>query len=160
MSRKRDRLKRKFNKSGNHNILARYKFFRNNVNNLKRHAKEQFYNNLEFSISDFHSNDRKQFWKVVRHFVKGNSSSSSIPPLNSYPVTGQNDFCFSTEDKAELLYPRHTKYVGVYSFRFSVRPFVRSFVRTYVRSFVRSSFRHRVKVFALKFIRPHILKTL
>ena len=46
---------------------------------------------------------KKQFWKVVRHFVKGNSSSSSIPPLNSYPVTGQNDFCFSTEDKAELL---------------------------------------------------------
>ena len=35
-------------------------------------------------------------------------------------------------------------------------PFVRSFVRT----FVRSSFRHRVKVFALKFIRPQILKTL
>ena len=33
------------------------------------------------------------------------------------------------------LYPRHTKYVGVYSFRFSVRPFV----RTYVRSFVRFS---------------------
>ena len=83
--------------------MARYKFFRNKVNNLKRHAKEQFYNNLEFSISDFHSNDRKQFWKVVRHFVKGNSSSSSIPPLNSYPVTGQNDFCFSIEDKTELL---------------------------------------------------------
>ena len=59
-----------------------------------------------------------------------------------------------------LLYPRHTKYVGVYSFRFSVRPFVRTFVRSYVRSFVCSSFRHRVKVFALKFIRPHILKTL
>ena len=52
------------------------------------------------------------------------------------------------------LYPRHTKYVGVYSFRFSVRLFVRSFVR----SFLRSSFHHRVKVFALKFIRPHILK--
>ena len=34
------------------------------------------------------------------------------------------------------------------------------FVRSYVRSFVRSSFRHRVKVFALKFIRPHIFKTL
>ena len=62
------------------------------------------------------------------------------------------------------LYPRHTKYVGVYSFRFSVRPFVcsyvRSFVCSYVCSFVRSSFHHRVKVFVLKFIRPHILKTL
>ena len=41
-----------------------------------------------------------------------------------------------------------------------VRTYVRWFVRSYVRSFVRSSFRHRVKVFALKFIRPHILKTL
>ena len=43
-------------------------------------------------------------------------------------------------------------------------PFARLFVRTYVSSFVcpcvGSSFRHRVKVFALKFIRPHILKTL
>ena len=59
-----------------------------------------------------------------------------------------------------LLYPRHTKYVGVYSFRFSVRPFVRSYVRSFIRSFIRMSFHHRVKVFALKFIRPHILKIL
>ena len=42
MSRKRDRLKRKFNKTGNQNILTRYIFFRNKVNNLKSHAKEQF----------------------------------------------------------------------------------------------------------------------
>ena len=60
MSRKRDRLKRKFNKTGNQNILTRYKFFRNKVNNLECHAKEQFYNNLELSFSDFHSNDKKQ----------------------------------------------------------------------------------------------------
>ena len=39
-------------------------------------------------------------------------------------------------------------------------PFVRSYVRSIVRSFVHSSFRHRVKVFVLKFIRPHILKIL
>ena len=58
---------------------------------------------MELSISDFHSNDKKQFWKVIRHFVKGNCTSSSIPPLNSFPVTGQNEFCFSSEDKAELL---------------------------------------------------------
>ena len=111
--------------------------------------------------------------------------------------------------------------MGVYSFRFSVRPFIRSYVCSFVRSFVRSFVfpsqgqrfcikvyktsyfedplmdfirilhvdryrskvfistiptpgvtlgsrsRHsnfhkkvRVKVFALKFIRPHILKTL
>ena len=40
-------------------------------------------------------------------------------------------------------------------------PFVRSFIRTYVRSYVRSFvFPSQVTVFALKFIRPHILKTL
>ena len=44
-----------------------------------------------------------------------------------------------------MLYPRHTKYVGIYNFRFSVR----SFVRTFVRSFV---FLHRVKDFAQKFM--------
>ena len=60
-----------------------------------------------------------------------------------------------------LLYPRHTKYVGYIVFAFPfVRSFVRTYVHSYVRSYVRSSFRHRVKVFALKFIRPHILKTL
>ena len=60
-----------------------------------------------------------------------------------------------------FLYPRHTKYVGVYSFRFSVHPFVRTYVRLYVRSFVCSFvFLSQGKVFALKFIRPHILKTL
>ena len=34
--------------------------------------------------------------------------------------------------RARLLYPRHTRYVGVYSFRFSVRSYVRSFVRSFV----------------------------
>ena len=38
-----------------------------------------------------------------------------------------------------LLYPRYTKYVGVYSFRFSVRPFVPTYVRSFVRLFVRLS---------------------
>ena len=58
---------------------------------------------MELSFSDFHSNDKEQFWKVVRHFVKSNSTSSSLPPLNSFSVTGQNDFCFSSEEKVDLL---------------------------------------------------------
>ena len=64
-----------------------------------------------------------------------------------------------------IFIPRHTKYVGyiVFAFPFvcsSVHMYIRLFIRTFVRSCVRSSSRHRVKVFALKFIRPHILKTL
>ena len=71
-----------------------YKFLRNKVNKLKKHAKEQFYNNLDISISDFHSNDKKQFWKVVRYFVKSNNNSTAVPPLNSFSVTGQETFVF------------------------------------------------------------------
>ena len=37
------------------------------------------------------------------------------------------------------LYPRHTKYVGVYSFRFFIRSYIRSFVRPTVGPFVRLS---------------------
>ena len=80
LSRKRDRLKRKFKKSSNLNILARYKFYRNKVNNLKRHAKEQFYNNLELSISDFHSNDKKQFGRLYATLLK-----AIVPLLPFHP---------------------------------------------------------------------------
>ena len=79
--------------------------FRNKVNNLQRHTKKQFYSNLE-SISDCQSNDKKKKkkkWKVVRHFIKSKCASSSISPLNIFPDTDQNEFCFSSKDKVELV---------------------------------------------------------
>ena len=45
-SRKRDRMKKSALKSGNPNDWNKYKYDRNKVNNLKKHAKESFYNNL------------------------------------------------------------------------------------------------------------------
>ena len=45
----------------------------------------------------------RQFWKIVRHLTKSNNNSSSIPPFNSFSVTGQNNYCFSLEEKADLL---------------------------------------------------------
>ena len=80
-SRIRDRLKQKSIKTGSSNDLTNYKHIRNKVNNLKKHAKEKFYNNLEISSSDFHTNDKKKIWQVIRHFVKNNNSSGNIPPL-------------------------------------------------------------------------------
>ena len=44
-SRKRDRMKKSALKSGNPNDWNKYKYYRNKVNNLKKHAKESFYNN-------------------------------------------------------------------------------------------------------------------
>ena len=56
----------------------------------------------------------------------------------------ENLFFTSSPEPKGLLYPRHMKYVGVYSFRFSVCSFVHTYVHWYfclfVRSFVHLSF--------------------
>ena len=49
-SRKLDRLKSKAIKSSSLSDWNKYKTIRNKVNNLKTHAKETFYNNLELSL--------------------------------------------------------------------------------------------------------------
>ena len=54
---KRDRVKRKLTKSCSNVLREQYKHLRNKVNNLKKHAKEKFYNNLESSITDFYSKE-------------------------------------------------------------------------------------------------------
>ena len=58
------------------------------MNNLKKQAKELFYSNLEDDLTDTMSNNKQDFWKIVRHFVKENKSSGSIPPL---VITNEND---------------------------------------------------------------------
>ena len=61
----RDRLKKKARNSGTSDTWNKYKYIRNKVNNLKKHAKEKNYNNLEISLSDFHNNDKKK--KLAYH---------------------------------------------------------------------------------------------
>ena len=60
-------------------------------------------------------------------------------------------FTYNFSQVKSLLYPRHTNYVGVYSFRFSVHPFIRTFVRSYVHSFVCSFV--RLSITGSKFLR-------
>ena len=88
---KRDRQKKKAVKTGNITDWIKYKRLRNKVNNQRKHAKESFYNNLELTITDFENNDKRKFWKVIRHFVKNNSSSSAIPPLSSTLPSGEHN---------------------------------------------------------------------
>ena len=102
-SRKRDRLKKKAIQSGNPNVWNKYKLFRNKVNNQKKHARELFYNNLDIIVSDFQNNDKRKFWKVIRHFVKNNKSASCIPPLCSTLSNGDNQWHFNDQDKANCL---------------------------------------------------------
>ncbi|MCG7875001.1 MAG: endonuclease/exonuclease/phosphatase family protein [Candidatus Thiodiazotropha endolucinida] len=101
--RNRDKLKKKCIKTGRATDWVTYKKLRNKVNNLKKHAKEKFFNDLEVSVLDFYNNDKRKFWQVVRHFVKGNSTSGNIPPLTKINHDGQSTYCFSDEEKADSL---------------------------------------------------------
>ena len=78
--RKRDRLKKTGFISGNQNDWKNTNITEKGKQS-KRHAKEYFYNNLDITVSDFQKNDKRKFWKVIRHFVKNNDSSYSISPL-------------------------------------------------------------------------------
>ena len=83
-SRKRDKQKSKAIKTGISNDWHTYKKLRNKVNNLKKHAKEQFFNNLELSISDFDNDDKRKFWKVI-------SEIRTRPRFYACPVTCKVD---------------------------------------------------------------------
>ena len=102
-SRKRDTQKKKAIKSGNQNDWNKNKFLRNKINNNKKHAKELFYNISDIIVSDFQKNDKRIFWKVIRHFVKNNKSTFSIPPLCSTLLNGDNIRHFNNNDKANCL---------------------------------------------------------
>ena len=87
-SRLRDKLRRKALKTQSQTHWQAYKSARNKVNNLKKHAKELFYSNLEDNLTDTMSNNKQDFLKIVKHFVKENKSSGSVPPL---VITNEND---------------------------------------------------------------------
>ena len=68
---------------------------------MKKHAKNVFYNNLEFSLNDLNSNDSRKYWKTVKMLVKENSSDSgNIPPLIKCNNT---DISYSDTEKANTL---------------------------------------------------------
>lgn len=102
-SRKRDRQKSKALKSGSQVQWTNYKHLRNKVNNLKKHAKETFYNNLEFTLTDTFSGNKKDFWKLIRHFTRSKSSTATIPPLCSILPSGEKTYHVTDADKANCL---------------------------------------------------------
>ena len=62
-----------------------------------------FYNNLELSLMDSYCNNKKDFWKIVRYFVKNNDTVSTIPPLCTTSVLGEITIHSSDVEKANCL---------------------------------------------------------
>ena len=98
-SRLRDRLKRKSIQTKLPNDWIKYKQLRNKVNNLKKHAKETFFGNLENSLNDLTENNPKKYWKTIKTLIKDSNTATTIPPLK----LDNNDFAFSDEEKANAL---------------------------------------------------------
>ncbi len=101
-TKQRDKARKKAIETGGIDDWNKYKSFRNKVNNMKKYARESFYNDIEFNITDAFSNDKKYFWKLIRYFVKENKACNNIPILKAN-IGNIEHLYFSDLDKANCL---------------------------------------------------------
>jgi hypothetical protein len=71
----------------------------NHVNNLKKHAKEQFYFNVNTILDDFSSSNSKSYWSLIKKLVKSSGDMSPISQLKKE----NNDLISDDYEKACLL---------------------------------------------------------
>ena len=74
----------------------------NHVNNLKKHAKEQFYFNVNTLLDDFSSSNSKSYWSLIKKLVKSSGDMSPISQLKKE----NNDLISDDYEKAYLLRER------------------------------------------------------
>ena len=70
---------------------------------MKKHAKERFFNNLETNLLALNCNDKRGFWKIIKHFLKKDKSVSFFPPLCETLSNGETVWYTSTQEKADCL---------------------------------------------------------
>ena len=102
-SRQRDRQRKKALQTRSLNDFIIYKQLRNKVNNLKKHAKGAFFENLEMQLHKSKSNNQKAYWKTIKMLIKNESgTNSNIPPLKR-PTQSSPTLCISDKEKANCL---------------------------------------------------------
>jgi len=102
-ARKRDRQKHISIDNPTTTNWNKYKHLRNKVNNMIKHAKEQFYSNLETSLDELNTSNPKKYWKTLKQLIKTNSHPNSIPPLQSTDSDGNLILHVSDIDKSNCL---------------------------------------------------------
>ncbi len=99
-SRQRNRQKRTAVRTKLASDWSTFKRLRNKVNNMKKYAKESFFNNIEYTMSDLSSTNPRQYWKLVKMLVRDNySKCDTIPPLKN----NDQRFSITDEEKANTL---------------------------------------------------------
>ena len=56
---------------------------------------------LGISLLVSFTNNRKEYWKIIRHFVKNKDSTSSIPPLTKRLESGGTVHYTTDKEKAD-----------------------------------------------------------
>jgi hypothetical protein len=60
--------------------VHKYKSHRNKVNNMIKHAREQFFLSANELVDTLQRNDSKSYWSLIRKLMKRTSQNYSIPP--------------------------------------------------------------------------------
>ena len=75
-------------RSNSDSNINKYKKQRNHVNNLRKHAKEQIYFNVNTLLDDFSSSNSKSYWSLIKKLVE---FSGDISPIRQLKIEN-NDF--------------------------------------------------------------------
>ena len=98
----RNRLRQKALKSKKAEHWADYRKVRNRVNNMKKHAILNYYNNIETHLNDCSKNNNKLYWKLIKEVFQV-KSNNEIPPIQFTSENGSNIIAFSDKEKSEVL---------------------------------------------------------
>ncbi|OWF53445.1 RNA-directed DNA polymerase from transposon BS [Mizuhopecten yessoensis] len=96
----RDKFHKIFKKYKNPDVLAELKRQRNKVNNMKKYARETFYEKVNDIIDTYNNTDPKSYWRLMRRLIKQSGQSQTIPPLIN-PTNLQT--AADNIDKADIL---------------------------------------------------------
>lgn len=97
--RKRDRLHTIYKNKKTESSLNKFKQQRNKVNNMKKYARQSFYENINTVIDTLYTGDPKAYWKLINRISKQSGSSSVVPPL----FNSENNILASNDQEKAIL---------------------------------------------------------
>ena len=98
----RDRLRNKALKTQKDSDWAAYRKLRNSVNNMKKYAISNYYDNIETYLDDSSKENTKLYWKLMKDTFNM-KLCNEIPPIQVNDNTGVNKVVYSDSDKIEAL---------------------------------------------------------
>lgn len=98
----RDRLRNIAMKTNKIYDWSKYKKVRNQVNNMKKQAFSNYYDNIETFIDDSSKSNYKLYWKLLQDVFQ-TKTTSEIPPLQYTDDKNNVKTAFSDVDKTEVL---------------------------------------------------------